>query len=1123
MSKLGIICAVFLSFLFIACDEKDAKSEKDTATSAVKKEKDQAKEARKGLFELLPSSETGIDFANTLVDDVSTMENLFNFDYFYNGAGVAVADFDNDGLQDLFFAGNQQPNKLYKNLGGLKFEDLSEKAGINKGKVWANGVTVADVNQDGLLDIYVSQGGPKQRQDRQNLLFINQGDFKFQESAVAYGLNDNGISTQAVFFDYDKDGDLDCVVSNENEFYGLDPQRFYATIDKSKENLYNSSTHLYRNDGGKFTDVSERAGVLTASFGLGVSVSDINQDGWLDIYIANDYYVPDALYINQGNGTFKNQVKETTKQVSFYGMGVDIDDLNNDGLKDIFVLDMASSDHIRSKTLMASMNEARFSLLVDTYDMPYQYMYNSVQLNQGDAKFINVAQQTKMAKTDWSWAGLITDYDLDGNKDVYVTNGYRRYALDNDLRRQVAEVQQAYAGQVPVEIKKQLYDAMPSEKLSNIMFWNKGELAFENQAYNWGLANPSFSNGAIYADLDNDGDLELVVNNIDETAFVYKNTAVERGLNNFISVETQGLLSEAFPQVYLTQENGNTQLIEAKRVRGYLSATTQTATFGIGQDATAAEVKVVWPSGKQEVRKNVAANSKLTFKESEATEAAGNMKTPPAMIKASASNYGLDFSHQENDYNDFSLEVLLPYKQSTMGPFIATADVNGDGLEDVFVGGAAGQAGQLFKQTATGFSRVRVPAFTTDAGSEDLKAIFFDADGDQDLDLYVVSGGNAFAQGSKRYTDRLYLNDGKGGFSKSADSGLGGMTNSGQAVAALDYDKDGDLDLFVGNRLMPQHYPQAAPSYLLNNDGAGHFTPADNSSFSAAAGLGLVNDILVTDFDADGWSDLIIAVEWDAVKMFRNNQGVFEPYTAVAGLDQNKGWWFSVSETDINADGKPDYILGNLGVNSKYKATNESPLKVYGHDFDDNGTFDLVLSSKYNGRDVPVRGRECSSQQMPFIAQKFETYASFANASLQDIYGAKLNDAYQREVNQFHSMVLLSTSSGTYKLEELPAFAQTAPILGGVSLDLNGDDQTEFIAVGNIYNTEVETPRMDMGTGLIIQSQNGAMKTLAGPAAFYVEGDAKSIKTVNHKGSGKTLILVGRNNASMAVYEYSGS
>ena len=1119
MQKNFWLVVLALATTLVACEDKPKEDPANKDTAELTTAKDEKKEARQGLFELLPASETGIFFANNLVDDVSTMENLFNFDYFYNGSGVAVADFDGDGLLDLFFAGNQVPNKIYRNLGELKFEDLSESAGINEGKVWANGVTVADVNADGLLDVYVSQGGPKQREQRGNLLYINKGDFSFEEAAEAYGLSDTGISTQAVFFDYDKDGDLDCVVSNENEFYGLDPQRFYAQINASEQNLYNSSTHLYRNDGGKFTDVSKQAGVLTASFGLGVSVSDINEDGWLDIYIANDYYVPDALYINQGNGTFKNQLKEKIKQVSFYGMGVDIDDLNNDGLKDIFVLDMASSDHIRSKTLMASMNEERFSLLVDTYDMPYQYMYNSLQLNQGDAKFINVSQQTKMAKTDWSWAGLISDYDLDGEKDIYVTNGYRRYALDNDLRRQVAEVQRAYAGQVPMEIKKQLYDAMPSEKLSNIMFWNKGNLAFENQAYNWGLANPSFSNGAVYADLDNDGDQELVVNNIDEAAFVYKNTAVERGLNNFIRVETNGMTSEAFAQVYLKETSGKTQLIEVKRVRGYLSATEDKALFGIGDAETVAEVKVVWPNGKQEVRTNIAANSTLVFNEADATTSAGSMETPNPMIVEASSSMGLDFVHTENDYNDFALEVLLPYKQSTMGPFIATADVNNDGLEDVFVGGAAGQPGYLFKQTATGFTRLRTPAFTTDAGSEDLQAAFFDADGDGDQDLYVVSGGNAFVPNSERYTDRLYLNDGNGFFTKSEDSGLESLTESGQSVAVLDYDQDGDIDILVGNRHIPQHYPQAAPSYLLQNDGSGKFTPAAANVFADAANLGLVNDLQVTDFDGDGWSDVIVASEWEAVKMYRNNQGVFELYNGVPELAEYKGWWFSITETDMNKDGKPDYILGNLGTNSKYKATDESPLKVYGNDFDENGTFDLVLSSKYNGRDVPVRGRECSSQQMPFIAQKFETYASFANASLQDIYGVKLNDAYTREVNQFKSMILLSQEEGGYAISPLGAYAQTSPLLSAVSMDLQGDGYPDLISVGNIYNTEVETPRMDMGTGLIMIPTADYFEVLIGPRSFYVEGDTKAIAKVDHKGTNSTLFLVTRNNGPLGVYK----
>lgn len=1110
-SFIGVL--VLLLTLFSCKDKTEADPEKNTQTEQTATSPEAL---RKDLFERIPGEESGVTFANMLKEDVSTMENLFNFDYFYNGSGVATGDFDNDGLQDLFFTGNQVSNALYHNQGDLKFKDISSSAGINQGKVWANGVTVADVNNDGFLDIYVCQGGPKQRGDRENLLYINQGDLTFVESAAEYGLNDTGISTQAVFFDYDKDGDLDCVVSNENEFYGLDPVSFYNQINASAENLQNSATHLYQNNNGKFTDVSKKAGVLIASFGLGVAVSDINDDGWLDIYIANDYYVPDAMYINNGNGTFSNQIKTHTKQVSFYGMGVDVADINNDGLRDIFVLDMASSDHVRSKTLMASMNLDRFSLLVDTYDMPYQYMYNSLQLNQGNSSFHNVSQQAKLSKTDWSWAGLMTDFDLDGHKDIYVTNGYRRYALDNDIQNQVREVQRAYRGNVPLKEKQRLYNALPSEKLSNIMFWNHGDLHFQNQAYQWGLADPSFSNGAIYVDLDNDGDLELVVNNIDEVAFLYKNTAVERKLNNFVKVVTHGKTSESFAKVMLTQNNGLAQFMEAKRVGGYLSANQSDLIFGIGKEETVANITVVWPSGKSQTKENITANSTVTFNESEATEAYKAKSVSPA-LELTSNNYGLDFTHKENEYTDFDLEVLLPYKQSTLGPFIAKADVNGDALEDIFIGGAAGQAGAIFVQTATGFNKLNSPALTADSASEDMEALFFDVDADGDQDLYVVSGGNEFPEFSAKYTDRLYLNDGQGGFTKAKQPGLATLTDSGKAVAAMDADNDGDLDLIIGNRIIPQHYPKAASSYFLENkDGQ----LVKNANWAPElTDFGIVNQVLATDFDKDGLMDFIALGEWTGVGMFKNNGNGFTNQAAKYGLDKQQGWWYSVTETDLNKDGAPDYILGNLGMNSKYKATDYSPFKVFASDFDDNGTFDIVLSGQYNGKDVPARGRECSSQQMPFILDKFKTYQAYANASLQDIYGEKLNTAYKKQVNQFHSLALQSDGQGGFTVIELPTLAQKAPIMSVVEADLNNDGANELITVGNIYNTEVETPRLDMGTGTVMSIGDNKLSTWRADKGIVIDGNAKDASLVMHKGLNKSLLLVARNNASLLVYQ----
>ncbi|MEJ2584392.1 MAG: CRTAC1 family protein, partial [Robiginitalea sp.] len=586
------------------------------------------------VFTKVSPDQSGVRFENRIQENLSTLENLFDFDYFYNGAGAGVADLNNDGLLDIFFCGNQVPNKLFINKGDMVFEDVSDTAGINQGKQWSNGVAFADVNADGWLDIYISQGGPNPRLKRKNLLFLNQQDGTFTEVGEALGLADMGISTQSAFFDYDKDGDLDCIVMNENEYYGADPILLNRLIEQNPEAPWFNSSHLYRNDGETFTDVSKEAGIQRPIFGLGLSVSDINADGWPDIYLASDYYLPDALFINQGDGTFSDQIEEYTQQISYYGMGIDIADINNDALQDIFVLDMASSDHYRSKTLMASMDVARFDYLTRRAGFHYQYMYNSLQLNLGQNHFSNVAQQTGMASTDWSWSVLMTDFDLDADKDVYVTNGYRRYALDNDLQQRVFQARQQYNNQVPLSIKTELYRSMPSEKLPNLLFENKGGLSFEEKGKNWGLGDLTFSNGAAMGDLDNDGDPDLVVNNMDENAFIYRNQSVEQGRGNFLKIVTEGATSEAFPSV--TLYHGDTQqFIETRRVRGYRSSHEPAAHFGLGKTTRADSLIVRWPDGTQVVLRDVAANQILKVSHSEG-KAAGREREEKPLFEAVA-------------------------------------------------------------------------------------------------------------------------------------------------------------------------------------------------------------------------------------------------------------------------------------------------------------------------------------------------------------------------------------------------------------------------------------------------------------------------------------------------------
>jgi len=1075
------------------------------------------------VFEQVSANASGIHFANTLKEDVSTKENLLDFDFFYNGAGVGIADLNNDGLEDIFFCGNQTQNKLYLNKGDLKFEDISEKAGINANKRWSNGVTFADVNADGWLDIYVSQGGPYDVNAKSNLLYINQQDSTFVESAEVYGLDDKGISTQSVFFDYDKDGDLDCMVMNENLLFGVDPFNFYKMIGVNRSLFWNSCSHLYQNNDGKFTDVTEAAGLLQPSFGLGLVASDVNDDGWIDIYVANDYYLPDALYINRKNGTFSDDIKSKTKQVSFYGMGADIADLNNDGLQDIFVLDMASQDHYRAKTLMASMSTDNFSMLVDNFKFPHQYMFNSLQMNTGAGQFNNVAQMAGIAKTDWSWAGLMVDWDNDGQKEIFVSNGYRRYALDNDFKAEVDKVKKQYDGKVPTAVKRNLYDMMPTEKLPNVLYKNEGNLHFKDIANKWGLGAPSYSNGAVYADLDNDGDLELVVNNIDEKAFLYKNLTTEQGRGNYLRIKATDGTKEAFAKVYIKYD-GKVQMMENKRVKGYLSATENVAHFGLGAYKTVDTVSVVFADGTVAEQYNVPVNQVVEITSASRTLSSGSTKAPAAnqlFQQVSIGSLKLFFKHKENAYDDFAKEILLPYKQSTLGPILTKGDVNGDGKADLFVGGAAGQAGRLFIQENGKFKSVKPEVLIADAAAEDMEAAFLDIDGDGDQDLYVVSGGNAFSADAANYTDRLYLNDGKGNLSKSSTN-FSEFGTSGKSVTPIDYDKDGDMDLLVGNRITPQSYPKPAPSFIFENNN-GTFTNVTEDIAPELSNFGIINKVIATDFDQDGWMDFIAVGEWTGIGLFQNQQGTFRDISGESDLDNEKGWWFSVSETDVNNDGLKDYIVGNVGLNIKHKASAESPFKVYGNDFDANGTFDVVLTSKYKGEYVPSRGKECSSQQMPFIKDKFPSYDEFAKASLEDVYGDKLNTSVQAEANTFESILLINKGKGVFEKSALPRPAQSFPLLTAVYHDVNKDGFEDAIIAGNIYDTEVETPRLDGGSGMVLLSNQVDGYTVVSPAetGLFIDGDVKDLELISIDGV--AYLVAGRNGGLLSVFAVGNS
>lgn len=1070
-------------------------------------------------FKTLNADETGIDFYNSITENDSF--NFYNYEYIYNGGGVAVGDINNDGLTDLFFTGNQVSDKLYLNKGDMKFEDITASAfdkGFNEG--WHTGVAMVDINADGWLDIYVSRSGnPEDKTLLQNMLFVNNQDNTFTERAAEYGVNVQKRTTQSAFFDYDNDGDLDLYVMNHP--HKTPGERFVSMDEFRRLKRYGEDADVFlENQDGKFIDVSVEAGIENNCFGLGLAVGDLDGNGFSDVYVSNDYQDVDFMYMNNGDGTFTHEVNNRTGHISNFSMGNDMADFNNDGAVDIMTVDMASEDHVRSKRNMGGMSTENFWDLV-TVGFHYQYMFNALQMNNGDGTFTDVGQVAGVSKTDWSWAPLFADFDNDGLKDLFISNGYRREARDNDYSLTFQQKEK----QGEIEDFQDGLELMPTTKIFNYIFKNEGGIHFSKKTSEWKFDQPVNSGAAAFADFDNDGDLDLVVNNMEEISFIMENEL--QSANNYVRFKVGGYdknVNAIGARVKITTDQGM-QYHEIQVTRGYESSVENIVHFGLGKAEQIKSLEIEWPNGKVLRKENLAANQIYSFSESDANSTK-KPEVKPETLVADVSDSLFNFQHMEEKLNDFESEVLMPNKMSQLGPFISKGDANGDGLEDIYVSGAADFPGKLYIQkSGEGFVEKAGP-WKGQKKREELGSLFFDADGDGDMDLYVVSGGNEYNFNSPVNYDQLYINDGSGNYSNESESRLPKMESSGQRLIAGDYDNDGDLDLFVPGRQTPGYYPFAPRSFLLQNDGAGTFqditpqvmdTNAKEGELSIM-GPGMITDAIFDDIDADNDLDLIVVGEWMRITFFENADGKFIDVTNKYNPDGDVGWWYSISKGDFNGDGKNDYVAGNLGANNKFHPTKDKPLEIYCHDFDESGTYDIVLAKYQDNICYPVRGRQCSSEQMPFIENKFPTFSEYATADIETIYGEEaLSKALHYSATDFHSVVLLSGESG-FKTEELPVYAQLGPVNKSINIDVNGDGNLDIIAAGNNFAAEVETIRYDGGRGAILLGDGkGGFKQLDPmESGFYEPNDCKDMVLVNF-GEDK-LIITASNSAKSKTF-----